>query len=104
MAYGTTKEKKAQKRQMAKKQAEGTKQEVDDDPPSPKETKAPPKPRKKTEGKALTESQKADLRKHMAEHSEVKDMDSGQKKSHRMKMMVRMRKGMTISEAHKDIM
>ena len=32
-----------------------------------------------------------------------KDMTVSEKKSHRMKMMGRMRKGMTVGKAHKDI-
>ena len=51
----------------------------------------------------LTEKQKADLKKHMDNHKDLKDMTPSQLKSHRMKMMVRMKKGMSISAAHKDI-
>lgn len=59
------------------------------------------KQEKKSTGK-LTDKQKADLKKHMAKHS--KDMTASEIKSHRMKMMTRMRKGMSINKAHKDIM
>ncbi len=69
-------------------------------PPSPKK-EAPPK--KKREGVKMTDKQKADLKKHMAKHKDLKDMTASQLKSHRMKMMVRMRKGMSIAQAHKDI-
>tara|TARA_R100000654_G_scaffold62217_1_gene89182 strand:- start:134 stop:379 length:246 start_codon:yes stop_codon:yes gene_type:complete len=51
----------------------------------------------------LTEKQKEDLKKHMDNHKDLKDMTPSQLKSHRMKMMVRMKKGMSISAAHKDI-
>ena len=58
-------------------------------------------PAKKSTGK-MTEKQKADLKKHMEKHK--KDgMSPSEVKSHRMKMLVRMRKGMSISQAHKDI-
>jgi hypothetical protein len=45
----------------------------------------------------MTDSQKADLKAHMDSYN------GDDKKSHRMKMMVRMLKGMSIAEAHKDI-
>jgi len=46
----------------------------------------------------MNDSQKADLKKHMDSYK------GDDKKSHRMKMMVRMLKGMSVNEAHKDIM
>ena len=63
-------------------------------PPSPK------KEPKKSSGK-MSDAQKAQLKKHMDKVG--KDMSASEKKSHRMKMMSRMRKGMSISAAHKDI-
>jgi len=57
----------------------------------------------KSSGK-MSDKQKADLKKHMTQHKDMKDMSPSQLKSHRMKMMSRMRKGMSISQAHKDIM
>jgi len=51
-------------------------------------------------GGKLSDKQKADLKKHM----DKLDMTASEKKSHRMKMMVRMRKGMSVAKAHKDIM
>ena len=99
MAYSSSQ--KMSKKEM-KKQGK-TKQDLEDDPPSPPATKAAKKPTKKREGKPMTTEQKADLAKHMAEHKKVKDLSTSEKRSHRMKMMVRMRKGMTLSEAHKDI-
>jgi len=67
-------------------------------PPSPKA--APPK--KKREGIKMTDKQKADLNKHMEKHKKA-GMSASEMKSHRMKMMVRMRKGMSITKAHRDI-
>lgn len=52
----------------------------------------------------MSDKQKDQLRKHMTQHKDMKDMSASQLKSHRMKMMSRMRKGMSISQAHKDIM
>ncbi len=52
----------------------------------------------------LTDKQKSDLKKHMDKHKDLKDLSPSQLKSHRMKMMVRMRKGMSIKKAHSDIM
>ncbi len=61
-----------------------------------------PAPKKKREGKKLTDKQKDQLNKHMAKVG--KDMTVSEKKSHRMKMMGRMRnKGMTVNKAHKEI-
>tara|TARA_R100000773_G_scaffold15665_2_gene14265 strand:+ start:1716 stop:1940 length:225 start_codon:yes stop_codon:yes gene_type:complete len=51
----------------------------------------------------LTDKQKTALKRHMEQHKDLKDMSPSQLKSHRMKMMSRMRKGMSISQAHKDI-
>lgn len=50
----------------------------------------------------LSDKQKSDLKKHMDKHKD--DMSASEAKSHRMKMMSRMRKGMSIKKAHKDIM
>jgi hypothetical protein len=55
----------------------------------------------KSSGK-MTDKQKADLKKHMDKHK--KDMSVSEQKSHRMKMMSRMRRGMSVSASHKDIM
>ena len=60
-------------------------------------------PSKKSVSKVkLTDKQKADLRKHMEAHQK-KGMSASEMKSHRMKMMSRMRRGMSIAAAHKDI-
>ena len=61
---------------------------------------APPK--KKREGVKMTDKQKADLNKHMEKHKK-NGMSASEMKSHRMKMMGRMRKGMSVNKAHKDI-
>ena len=71
------------------------------------DTKSPPNsPNKESKPKSsagkLSDKQKADLKKHMDKVG--KDMSASEKKSHRMKMMSRMRKGMSVSKAHKDIM
>ena len=49
----------------------------------------------------MSDKQKKDLTKHMEKVG--KTMSASEKKSHRMKMMSRMRKGMSVSQAHKDI-
>ena len=66
--------------------------------PPPKAPKTPAKA--KRTGTKMTDVQKAQLKKHM----DKLDMSASEKKSHRMKMMVRMRKGMSVNKAHKDIM
>lgn len=68
---------------------------ADSPPPSPK--KAMPK---KSSGK-MSDKQKADLKKHMDKVG--KDMTASEKKSHRMKMMSRMRRGSSVRKAHNDI-
>jgi len=60
-----------------------------------------PVEKKKREGKKLSDKQKADLNKHMSKVG--KDMSVSEKRSHRMKMMSRMKKGMSVQKAHKDI-
>jgi len=75
--------------------------DVESEPaPAPAPT---PAPKKKREGKKLTDKQKQDLNKHMEKVG--KDMSVSEKKSHRMKMMSRMRnKDMSVNKAHKDLM
>ena len=70
--------------------------------PSPEPAPAPAPAKKKREGVKMTDKQKSDLSKHMEKVG--KDMTASEKKSHRMKMMSRMRKGMSVAKAHKDIM
>jgi len=67
----------------------------------PPQAQAAAKP--KRESKKLTDKQKADLTKHMTKA--IKDgMSASEAKSHRMKMMSRMRnKGMSVKQAHRDI-
>ena len=60
-------------------------------------------PKKMSSGK-LSDKQKADLKKHMEKHKDLQDLTPSQLKSHRMKMMSRMRKGMSLKKAHADIM
>tara|TARA_R110000803_G_scaffold53462_2_gene109727 strand:+ start:4117 stop:4380 length:264 start_codon:yes stop_codon:yes gene_type:complete len=58
----------------------------------------------KREGKKLSDKQKTDLTKHM-EKQKKSGMSASEMKSHRMKMMSRMRnKDMSIAKAHKDVM
>ena len=70
--------------------------------PQAKQTQAK-QTKKKREGVKMTDKQKADLNKHMEKHKKA-GMSASEMKSHRMKMMSRMRKGMSIQKAHKDIM
>jgi hypothetical protein len=77
--------------------------------PEPEPAEAPePAPqapvKKKREGVKMTDKQKADLKKHMEKHKDLKDLNTSQLKSHRMKMMSRMRQGKSVSQAHKEIM
>ena len=44
------------------------------------------------------------LKKHMEQHKDLKDMTPTQLRSHRMKMITRLSKGMSMAQAHKDIM
>ena len=70
--------------------------------PAP-EPEPAPAPKKKREGKKLTDKQKADLTKHM-DKMKKGGMDGSEMKSHRMKMMSKMRnQGMTVGKAHKAI-
>ena len=70
-------------------------------PPAPAPEPAPAPAKKKREGVKMTDKQKSDLNKHMEKVG--KNMTVSEKKSHRMKMMGRMRKGMTVNKAHRDI-
>ena len=63
---------------------------------------ATPPPKKKRESTPMTATQKKALTKHMEKHKK-EGMSQKEMKSHRMKMMVRMRKGMSVAAAHKDI-
>jgi len=77
----------------------------EDSAPEPAPAPAPegtPPVRKKREGVKMTDKQKKDLNKHMEKHKKA-GMSSSEMKSHRMKMMSRMRKGMSVAKAHNDI-
>jgi hypothetical protein len=67
--------------------------------PTPVAPVAPLK--KKREGVKMSDKQKADLTKHMTKVGA--NMTVSERKSHRMKMMSRMRKGETIAKAHKAL-
>lgn len=72
---------------------------------SPEPAPAPegtPPAKKKRESVKMSDKQKKDLNKHMEKVG--KDMSASEKKSHRMKMMSRMRRGDSVGKAHKDIM
>ena len=58
----------------------------------------------KPKSTGLTDKQKTALKKHMDQHRDLKDLSPAQLKSHRLKMMSRLRKGMTMAQAHRDIM
>ena len=75
MAYGDSKMEKKEKPTMAKATA--------------------------TRGK-MSDAQKSALTKHMEGHKK-KGMSASEMKSHRMRMMSRMRRGMSVSQAHKDL-
>ena len=64
----------------------------------PTETKKP-----RTNGKKMSEKQKADLSKHMVK-MKASGMSLTEQRSHRMKMMGRMRKGESLNKAHKSVM
>jgi len=70
--------------------------------PAPEPAPAPVE-KKKRESVKMTDKQKSDLTKHMEKHKKA-GMSASEMKSHRMKMMSRMRKGMSVNKAHKDIM
>ena len=62
-----------------------------------------PEPVKVDKSTKMTDDQKTSLREHMlAQHADGK-MSVSEGKSMRMKLMSRMRKGMTLEEAQKDI-
>lgn len=69
--------------------------------PEPEPVVEPPTPKPKREVKKLTDKQKLDLKKHM---DKVKEgMSATERKSHRMKMMAKLRQGKSIKVAHKEI-
>ena len=67
-------------------------------------SEAPAAPvKKKREGVKMTDKQKSQLNKHMEKQKKA-GMSASEMKSHRMKMMGRMRnKNMSVNKAHKDI-
>ena len=70
-------------------------------PDEPAPTPAPEKKARKSTGK-MSDDQKSKLKKHMVKMQKA-GMSASEMKSHRMKMMGRMRKGMTLQKAHNDI-
>ena len=69
--------------------------------PAPAPEPAPEK-KPKREGVKMTDKQKADLKKFM-DKKKKDGMSPSEMKSVRMKMMGRMRKGMSVNKAAKDI-
>ena len=70
---------------------------------TPTESTPPPETKKpRTNGKKMTDKQKADLSKHMAKQKKA-GMTLTEQRSHRMKMMGKMRQGKTLGKAHKEI-
>ena len=78
----------------------GSESEAPAPEPAPAPEAAPAKTKKG--GVKLTDKQRTQLKKHMDKLKEG-GMDAKELKSHRMKMMSRMRKGMSVAKAHKDI-
>ena len=72
--------------------------------PSPEPEPEPAPEKKKRVVVKMSDKQKLDLKKHMEKHKDLKDLNTSQLKSHRMKMMSRMRQGKSVSQAHKEIM
>lgn len=66
--------------------------------------KSMPAPGPASKSRPMTQRQKTMLKNHMDKHKDLKDLSPAQMKSHRAKMMSRMKKGMSIAKAHKDIM
>lgn len=90
MAYGSNSMAPMKQRSVAKTSPKKT---------SPKKTSPTPKVPKS----AMTDTQKTALKKHMDNHKDLKDLSPSQLKSHRAKMASRLRKGMSMSQAHRDI-
>lgn len=63
--------------------------------------KSMPAPLPASKSRPLTQRQKTMLKNHM---DNLKNLSPAQMKSHRAKMMSRIKKGMSIAAAHKDIM
>ena len=87
MAYGSNSMAPMKQRSVAKTSPKKT---------SPTQSKKPKSP--------MTDIQKTALKKHMDNHKDLKDLSPSQLKSHRAKMASRLRKGMSMSQAHRDIM
>ena len=68
---------------------------------TPTET-APVQKKPRTNGKKLTDTQKTQLSKHMEKQKKA-GMSLTEQRSHRMKMMGKMRQGKSLNAAHKEI-
>ena len=69
--------------------------------PEPEPVVEQPTPKPKRQVVKLSDKQKLDLKKHMDKVG--KDMSVSERKSHRMKMMAKMRAGDSVSKAHKAL-
>ncbi len=80
------------------------KKDIPEGTPPPAEGVPPKKEKKAMKAKSargpMTDQQKKQLKSHM----DKLDMSPSEKKSHRMKMMARMRNGKSVKAAHKEIM
>ena len=74
------------------------------EPEPQNEVSAPEGAKPKRASVKMTDKQKTDLKKHMDKHKDLKDLNISQLKSHRMKMMSKMRQGKSLAQAHKEIM
>ncbi len=74
------------------------------EPEPQNEVSAPEGAKPKRASVKMTDKQKADLKNHMDKHKDLKDLNISQLKSHRMKMMSKMRQGKSLAQAHKEIM
>ena len=90
-------------RKRGAKDAYSKKSEPEPEPsPEPSPEPEPEVEKSKSSGKGkLSDKQKEDLKKHMDKVG--KDMSASERKSHRMKMMAKMRQGKSIKVAHKEI-
>lgn len=70
---------------------------------APEPAPAPAPVKAKRTGVKMSDAQKTSLTKHM-EKLKKNGMTASEAKSHRMSIMARMRKGMTVQKAHKDLM
>ena len=66
--------------------------------------KSMPASRPASKSGPMTDRKKTMLNNHMNKHKDLKNLSPAQMKSHKGKMRSRMVKGMSLGQAHKDIM